>query len=234
MGARTGRLVTELGMRTQPARGLLLLTWTVLAGLVVAHVGYRTFRVPADPGYGLGRDRGFADVYFTVLVLWVVVMCLVLAWRWRSVLLGVWALAFGVLVADDWLSWHERFGVVIAHRLGTTAAVGELVWLGTIGLVLGTALLVAHARSRGTARATSTMLLLLCAGLFGCGVVVDALHVPIDDFHVNTVALVLEDGGEIAVACLLVSFLFAVAYGGHRPTLVDRFVRTANPQDVRR
>ncbi|WP_407319347.1 hypothetical protein UQW22_02920 [Isoptericola halotolerans] len=213
----TRRLARELGVVGGPAGGLLVLMWTVLAGLVLAHVGFRTWRVPADPGYGLGRDRGYGDVYFTVLVVWVVLMCLLLAVRHRSVLLAAWATAFGVLAVDDWFGLHERFGVVIGARLGTTSGLGELVWLGGLALVIGVLLVVGHLRAGGPVRATSTLLMVLCAGLFVCGVVVDAVHAAVSGEHWNTVALVVEDGGEIAVLCVVVSFLFAVTFCGHRP-----------------
>jgi hypothetical protein len=201
-------VLSTLGVREGPARGLLLMLLTVAGGLVAAHLAHFTVGRPGDHGFRLGLERGFGELYFVILTVWAVGLLVLLAVRERSGVLAAWAVAFCVLFVDDWFTVHERLGADIGRRIGTVYHVGEL---------------LLHLRSRGTARAASAVLVGLALGLFVCGVVVDFLHGTVTGAALDPYVTVVEDGGEIIVMCAVVAFLFAVAFVGHLPRVGPRW-----------
>ncbi len=217
------RLLSTLGVREGPARGLLLMCLAVTGGLVAAHLAHFTVGRPGDHGFRLGLERGFGELYFVILTVWAAGLLVLLAVRERSGVLAGWAAAFGCLFVDDWFTVHERVGAYLGRRVGAVHHVGELVWLVAVALALGGVVLVLHLRSRGTARAVSAVLVGLATGLFACGVVVDFLHGTVTSAALDPYVTVIEDGGEIGVMCAVVAFLFAVTYVGHRPRVGPRW-----------
>lgn len=217
------RVLSTLGVREGPARGLLLMLLTIAGGLVAAHLAHYTVGRPGDHGFRLGLERGFGELYFVILTVWAVGLLVLLAVRERSGVLAAWAVAFGVLFVDDWFTVHERLGADIGRRIGTVYHVGELVWLLGAAAIVGGLTLVLHLHSRGTARAVSAVLVGLALGLFVCGVVVDFLHGTVTGPALDPYVTVLEDGGEIVVMCAVVAFLFAVAFAGHPPRVGRRW-----------
>ncbi|WP_344246960.1 hypothetical protein [Isoptericola hypogeus] len=219
MGNVVRRTVRELGVRSGPAAGLLAMLLVVVLGLVAGFLGYRFVGRPVDPAFALAREWGFGEVLFAVMTVWTVGLLVVIAARSRMPVAGVWAGAFAVLLADDRLTLHERYGPRLARRFGVDdASTGELVWLLVVALVVGAVMLVAHFRASPEGRAFSAVLVLLTVALFGIGVVLDWLH----GFLENPLAIVvtaLEDGGELAVMSVVVAYVFAVAFTGHRPVV---------------
>jgi hypothetical protein len=212
-----------LGVRSGPARGLLVMCLSVVGVLAGAHLAHLIVGRPSDSAFHLGIERSFGEVFFMVLTVWTVALLAVAAGRLRSGVPIAWAAAFGYLFVDDWFGVHERVGGPIGQRLGTDFHVGELVWLVGLAVVLGSALLVLHLRSRGDARALSAVLFGLGLPLLFCGVVLDLAHGRNTSEAIEPWITLLEDGGEIAVMSVVVAFLFAVAYTGHRPRVGRRW-----------
>ncbi|NOV95847.1 hypothetical protein [Isoptericola halotolerans] len=221
------RVAETLGVRRGPAATVLAMCWGTLAILVVAHVGFRQYRVPGDVDFALGRERGYGEVFFMIMTIWCVALCLALMWRLRAPVMGGWALGFGMLFVDDWFQLHERFGAVLGPSLGVRNALGEIVWLGALALVVGVALVVLHLVAPAGTRSISAVLFGLAAALAVAGVGMDYLH-SLTSGHgrwLNTVMIILEDGGEILVMCLVTCYLFAVQALGHRPRVSGWFGR---------
>jgi hypothetical protein len=212
-----------LGVRSGPARGLLVMCLSVVGVLAVAHLAHLILGRPSDRAFHLGIDRGFGEVFFMVLTVWVVALLMVVGARLRSGLPLAWAAAFAYLFLDDWFRVHERVGLLIGPRLGADFHVGELVWLLSVAVVLGSTLLGMHLRSRGDARTLSAVLVGLGLAALFCGVVLDLAHGRNTSEAVEPWITLLEDGGEIAVMSVVVAFLFAVAYTGHRPRVGRRW-----------
>lgn len=221
------RATQTLGVHEGPARGLLMMCLGVVAFLVAAHLGLYIVGRPGDPGFSLGGERGYGEVFFMIMSIWVACLLLALAVRMRSAVLGGWSAAFGYLFLDDWFTVHERLGGQLARHLGVTHQTGELTWLAGVALVTGTLLVGLHLRSRGEPRAVSAVLFGLALALAFCGVALDFVHATIRSTPsiawLSPYATIPEDGGEIAVMSLVVSFVFAVAYTGHRPRVGRRW-----------
>ena len=84
--------------------------------------------------------------------------------------------------------------------------------------MLVTAVGIAHWRAGPSARSFSRNLAALFTVLIFFGVVIDAGHHLFLEYPVFDAPMTsLEDGGEIVTMSFVVSFLFAVAFAGHRP-----------------
>jgi|GEM_PF-2924878 len=217
------------GVRSGPAGGLLLLCWFATGLLLLTFLWQEFGASTVNEYFDLRSDQGYAEYFFFVATLWTVLLAALLGVRTRSPILGTWAVAFAVLAADDRFMLHETFGAPISRYLGVRHAAGELVWLALLGVVVGAVLVVAHLRSEGLSRAVSEHLFVLSAGLLFCGVMLDGLHSLVEDAGgsisggpLDTFLVVLEDGGEIVLISLVMCFLFAVTFCGHRPSPVPR------------
>ncbi|MFI2105090.1 hypothetical protein ACH436_17485 [Isoptericola sp. NPDC019693] len=211
--------VALLGLRG-PVAALAVMLLAVVGALVAAYLGHRLAGWPGEPGFRLGREWGYGEVLFAVMVAWTAGLLGWAAARRRWPVLAFWSLGFVAMLVDDRLMLHERAGAWLARSPAPVAdpALGELVWLAGLGLVLGGMLLVAHLRAGAEARATSRALLLLVGALALFGVVVDQLHVAVQGQAPHTyLVTAVEEGGELAVLALVVAFAFAVACAGHTP-----------------
>jgi hypothetical protein len=196
---------------------------SVVAVLGVAHLSRWTTGMPGDRGFDLGVERSFGEIFFMIMTIWVVSLLARLALSLRSVAMLGWAIAYGYLFVDDWFTVHERIGGPIGRSLGRDFHTGEMIWLTALGGIMGLMLLVVHLRSSGEARAISGVLFGLSAALMFCGVVLDLAHGRLPTMTLDPYVTLLEDGGEIAVMSVVVAFLFAVAYTGHRPRVGRRW-----------
>ena len=138
----------------------------------------------------------------------VVVLALVAA-RCRSVVLAVWTLVLGVVLADDARQLHERGGAALVRALdlpavaGLRAAdLGELTFWALSGTTLGALLLATHRRARGAERRQSWALARLLAVLAFFAVIVDMLHIAVAGRVAGPVEAtvgLLETAGELGV-----------------------------------
>ncbi len=148
---------------------------------------------------------------------WVLMaLSLTLAYRhWREVIYGVWALAFAAIAMDDSFSLHERTGAILASALRGASAVRpgyfELIPMAVGVAVLLVALWYGHHRPAVDAARSYSRVALLLLGVYGAfAVVVDALHLLVGQLGLtdrtgNLYLLLLEDGGELVAATILVA-----------------------------
>lgn len=215
--------------------GLLLAIDAAFLFMHVAHLQAR--RVWAtetfffDNSFSIEQDGGHSES-FELLKTLACAFALAGCWvRTRQPIYLALSVVFAYLFVDNALMVHETVGegtAVLfspAARLFDTApaALGEVAFLGLVGLVvLG---LVALALPRSTARhrlfGLAFVLLLLALGGFGVGV--DLLHAVATAYShrvVNWGFGVVEDGGELAilsVACALSLTLYAHLAAGRQP-----------------
>lgn len=199
--------------------------------------------VPATP-YLLRLEEPHSLASLAICAKWLAAaVLLALAWRAsRQPLLAGLALLFFVLFLDDGLELHERLGTSFARQLELPSVgglrgddLGELVAWALLGLS-GLALLVAgYYRSSPATRRLGHLFMAGFAGLavFGIGVdLVSAASRGIDDAFAGAFAgralrlalRLLEEGGELMIASLLVFLAFTVQRTvADRPShLVDR------------
>jgi hypothetical protein len=97
--------------------------------------------------------------------------------------------------------------------------VGEILWLAIVGVGLVVLLTITHRYASPEWRASSRVLGTLLGFLVACGVGMDAVHAFATNGGVwNVIVTVLEDGGELVLLALVVTFLYGLAFCGHRST----------------
>jgi hypothetical protein len=217
------RVAETLGVQRGPAMGFLGMCLFATAAFVVAHLAYRLLGVPHDKGFGLGQERGYGSIFFVIETAWAIGLLVLVAVMLRAPVLFAWATAFGYLLLDDWYELHEQMGGTLARGLGVIHHLGELLWLLGTATALGVVVLVLHLLSRGDARAVSAVLFALALALLLCGALADFMHGMMDSDTLQPYVIALEDGGEIAVMSVVVAFLYAVAFTGHRPRVGQRW-----------
>lgn len=221
---QAGTLATAIGVTTPAVAGLATFLLLADAVLILLHLSQKIVGQPSGTAFDLGLDRGYGEFFNYLKMLWAASAFLLLAARTQTLVYGAWALLCLHLLADDWFQLHEKFGFAFADRfpgLGSLAShLGELVWVGGVGVVIGTVLLLAHRRSGPEHRAVTVVLVLLFGAFALFGVAVDAVHHVVLDLPALEVPLTtLEDGGELVTMSLTLTFLFAVAFTDHRPRL---------------
>lgn len=216
------RVAAALGLTHRPVAGLFGMTTTLTLGLVLLYLTNSFFGVPAWDGFKFGKERAVPEVIGYVFTAWAAGLALYLAFVHRQAVLAAWSAVFAVLLADDYLMLHERMGKVVFVTFGIphpySQPFGELGWLGGVGLVLVTAVALGHRFATPGWRAASRVLVVLLGLLVLCGVVIDAVHAFVPNVKPwNVIFIVLEDGGELLLLAVVVTFLYGLAYCGHRP-----------------
>lgn len=169
--------------------------------------------------YALDADRGMAELYQYMKLLWLCA-CMALAfWQTRGWVYLGWMALFGLLLVDDATQVHERYGELLATQLGLEPAFGlraldfgEILIAAGIGCIAVALVLLTFWRgSRQAQHLSADMLCLLCALAF-FGVFFDALH-TIAYFEMpalNVWLTLIEDGGEMIVVSVITAYAFDV------------------------
>ena len=163
----------------------------------------------------LDEDRGYAEIYqylkwFSVTVLFAY---LVVARRLAGY--AAWLLVFLYFLLDDALTIHEIIGLRLADSFHFTPVlglrlrdVGELIVSSAAGIILLVVLGLAYLRGQENFRKTSRVLALLIAALVFFGVGVDMLGMTTIGSSAELMFVVFEDGGEMLVASVILSFVY--------------------------
>jgi len=173
-----------------------------------------------NPLLSLERDHGFPEVYQYIKWFWIIVLLVFISTTRRSINYSAWGLFFTYLLLDDALEIHERVGILIAENLTLTPPLGlrlqdlgELAVAGTAGVVLLLLVLLAYLYGSQAFKKMSLDMLLLILALAFFGVIVDMVHVIAHlsiqiGWKVSAVLAVIEDGGEMFVASLILWYVF--------------------------
>ncbi len=160
---------------------------------------------------------------------------LLLLWRRTSSgVFAAWAAVFACALVDDRLQVHERAGGWLARQLSLPEGVaglrgqdlGELAVWGLLAVFPLVAVAVLHRRSPDPVRAASRGMAVVVAGYAFFGVVVDQLHSMTLGGPLDRTLGILEDGGELVLLSVAVSYAGAllVAARGRRPEPRDQEV----------
>jgi hypothetical protein len=222
-GRPAGTVATTDGALLGAVRLFLLLLVTGDLAYLAIHAGHLT--VPALRGdhFSLETDRGLAEFYQYIKLLWLA-LCLAIAFvRRRHLVLLTWSGFFAFLLLDDALRLHEGIGFWLGRRFGLPAVgglrpadFGEMMVAATVGVSLCVLLAVAWWRDRDTMWRLSRGLLVLTAALALCGVIIDCVH-TIAFFrapHIADPLAFLEDGGELLVISAAAAYALDLAVRG--------------------
>lgn len=177
-----------------------------------------------DHQFNLGRDRGYGEIFQYIKEYWIALVMGLLAFRRRSALYLVWAVLFGYLLLDDSMEIHETAGALIQDTLPFGSDLprdgkdlGELVASIVAGVLFLLGGAAAYRFADQKARTASHYLLFLLGLLAFFGVIVDVLHgmlyygpIVIGSI-VNSIFVVVEDGGEMVVMSCIVLFTLLLA-----------------------
>ncbi|MFO1201752.1 MAG: hypothetical protein U1E58_03860 [Tabrizicola sp.] len=160
--------------------------------------------------------------YLKWLVIAVALLWMAIRDRWLAPVL--WALVFGMILADDAFQVHENMGGVIAGMLEIPDNTlvygrdfGELVVFGIIGTITLAIALFLITRKDLASRQLNKAYILIVIALGFCGVGIDLLHsmiVHLTGFSGAATMLqqffgMVEDGGEMLVGSFAVAFTLA-------------------------
>lgn len=159
----------------------------------------------------ISEDRGYGEIWGYVKSLAIVAAFLACYAEARQPLFAALGFTFAVIVLDDSLMLHEVFG----HRVSAALALepvlglkaqdqGELLVWSVLGTAVVAALAVGFRRSGRHARTVGSIFLGLFAALIFFAVVVDMLHILLNDAFRGAYRIfpLVEEGGELAVLSL--------------------------------
>jgi uncharacterized membrane protein len=217
------RAAIALGLEHRPVAGLFGMLVAVALGLNLIYLSHMFLGIPEWPGFRFGMERGVHEVVGYLFAAWAAGLALYLAVVHRQAVLAAWSAVYAVLLADDYFMLHERMAKVVSANVTIPypygQPVGEIVWLAFLGVVLLTAIAVGYRFATPEWRAASRVLTALLALLVLCGVGIDAVHGFTTNRGVWHVILTsLEDGGEVLMLAVVVTFLYGLAFCGHRST----------------
>ncbi len=205
----------------EPSSSLILIL-LLCTDLIFIALHTIVFQTPSlnNPLLSLENDQGFPEVYQYIKWFWIIIMLVFISTKRRSVNYSTWGLLFTYLLLDDALEIHENVGILIAGYLTFTPPLGlrlqdfgELIVTGTAGVVLLLFVLLAYLYGSQAFKKISLDMLLLIIALAFFGVIVDTVHVITYmstqiGWKVSAVLAVIEDGGEMFVASLIVWYVF--------------------------
>lgn len=159
--------------------------------------------------WSIGQDRGFGEMFQYLKYVAIMLALARLFRRDRLPVLLLWIGVFGFLLLDDSMRIHERFGLGMmawAHipDFGGLRGrdFGELIYAAMGAVVLTPVLVLTYRRSSPMARAISADLLLLLIMLLVFAVGGDTIHRLLSNTMFETMAGLIEDGGEMLVLSL--------------------------------
>jgi hypothetical protein len=211
------RLTANFG---EPGSSLLLVLLLVvdLAFMIVhcLHVLTPFFEARV---FSIQRDAGFAEMFQYIKFAWLILLLLYLNRVTRLPGYVAWILVFGYLLMDDALQIHERGGVLIAEYLNVTPPfnlrpvdIGELAVSAVAGTILALAVGWAYWRGSSTFRKITKDLLIFIIAMAFFGIGADMAQIAIQlGREVDLLLTLIEDGGEMVVASLIVWYVFLLA-----------------------
>jgi len=172
--------------------------------------------------FSIGRDRGYAEIFQYIKWFWIIVLFIYLTISRCSLSYVAWGVTFLYLLCDDSLGIHEKIGRLISGNLGFEPPfglyprdIGELTVSACAGITLTPLLIWAYLRGSHAFKSMSQDLLLLILVLAFFGVAVDTVHSITRGLGLGSNAEfilgVIEDGGEMLIASLMVWYIFLLS-----------------------
>lgn len=178
-----------------------------------------TFSLPAIEGsvknLRLDMDFGFAEIFQYVKFISSAALLVFLFTKDKTPIYLIWALFFLILFADDAFAFHEVYGAKFVRffdvpgMFGLRAQdIGELAMAGLIGLFLASTIFYTLLWGQKKAKQVTVHFILLVGILVFFGVGVDMLHSFLNHLPGAGVLTMIEDGGEMVAASLILWYSF--------------------------
>lgn len=212
--------MTRTGSLRVGRAAVLLLAMLLAADLLylLVHVAWLAGGGEKSPLYSLKHDRGYAEWYQYLKLLWTGLLLALVAGRERSVAALAWMVVALVLLFDDAFWLHEHFGGLLGRWLALPALgplspgdLGELVYAAIVGIAVLPLLAAGWWLDR------SHRLLMWRMGLALGLLVAFAMGIDtLDEFMpgvLETLLATAEDFGEMLAVSLMTAFAFDAAQG---------------------
>lgn len=217
--------VYEMTVYFEPTRVRHDNTWKLSVALLVIFVsvdvffvvvsGIRDIRALPKNEWHVSFDSGFGEQWQYVKWLAISAMCAIMSVRCRSAIHLIWTAIFLYLLIDDSLQLHEELGRHFAGMLSFKYAFGlraqdygELIVTLLAAVPLMGLLGVFYLREKKAKPRNFTLdmlTLLIALGVFGVGF--DMLHIMIKWPVVRPILNLVEDGGEMVIASLMIAYV---------------------------
>jgi len=200
---------------------LLLLSLLVGADLVFFAI---QFLLPFFPSMGnnpllfIQKDGGYPEMYQYLKWFWIIILLIYMVKLKRSFCYGAWALVFTYFLCDDALRTREVIASKIAQKLSIIPPfglrlqdLGELAVAGVVCALMVVLIALACWYGSKAFRKYSCDMLLLIVLLAFFGVFADLGYIilfQLFDWKVMLIVGVLEEGGEMLVASLILWYVF--------------------------
>lgn len=164
-------------------------------------------------------DWSYSEVFQYFKWMWVVILLLFIAKVRGSFSYVSWLLVFSYILFDDSLMLHDNFAAYVSREVDFIPPFGlslfglaELALSAAAGSILLLCVFVSYWRGSIYFKKVTLDLLLLFAALVFFGVAVDFLHISFDFKGFGKFLIgVIEDGGEMFVASLIVWYLLLLS-----------------------
>lgn len=163
-------------------------------------------------------DKGYPEIFQYVKygIILVVILQLMIKHEQRN-FVG-WGFLFTLLWLDDMLQFHENAGAMISSMVGFTPKFGlkaedfgEMVYAAIAGTFLLTLIGYCYYKGSTIFRQRNHILLFLFGCLLFFGIGVDMVHSFFRDVNkLNLLIAAVEDGGEMLVMSLMVTYFVAI------------------------
>lgn len=172
-----------------------------------------------DSLYTINTDRSYPEMYQYIKWFLIISLLAYISVKRQSFHYNVWGLLFIYFLFDDALQIHEIVGEYIAGNLNLTPPfglrrqdIGELAVTFTAGVVILPLITLVYFHGSKIFKTMSRKMLLLLLALVFFGVVVDMADISIrSGVTVKNVLIVIEDGGEMLTASLIVWYVFLLS-----------------------
>ena len=192
---------------SMPILYLCILTDIVFVAL---NVLYELHPAVTDPALQIAQDRGYSEIFQYIKEFWIAGTLMFFAWRRRSALYLAWSGLFFYLLLDDSLRIHENWSKApyFPSLFGLNShASGEIIIAAAVGISFLGLIAIAYRSAPPFERTVSKFLTWLLFSLAFLGVFIDGLHSIIQVTLLDPIFTTLEDGGEMLVMSLTLSFI---------------------------
>ncbi len=206
---------------------LLLLLLSADYAFIILHIINRINPFEEPRLFRLDIDGSHSEFYQYIKFFWIIVLLISVLIATRSKGYLSWILVFSYFLLDDALQIHEDWGLVFGNLVAIDPPlglrerdVGEVVVFALFGIVLMAGVAWAYFRSSKTFRNVSKDLLIFTAVFVFFVVFVDVIHAAFSFGSImNTVVVILEDGGEMLIVSLMLWYSYVLALKEGEPEL---------------
>ncbi|MEM8722896.1 MAG: hypothetical protein AAGE84_27035 [Cyanobacteria bacterium P01_G01_bin.39] len=162
------------------------------------------------------EDQGYPEFFQYIKELWIALLLGFGYWQRKNLLFLAWSLLFSYLLLDDALIIHEKIGARFSHLFTDSFGLrsidyGEVLISAIVGMFFLILIKWGYSQSSSVERKYCKFLILFLLALALVGIVFDLMHVIfMDNYYLNVIFALLEDGGEHIVMSFTLAFVYKI------------------------